>query len=506
MLPAQNTTIMRILTTTFLLFSIFSASGQITIDNTGYTVTQLVDGLLVPTGSGTVVSAVNFRGCMNSSNRYQLGAFTTAGTTAAQMGFAQGLVLSTGNTAQIPLTSGVNPGSVAQMSTNYVSGTSGEIRASNSAAGQDADAATLIAPENYYNTAILEFNFVPVSSDVSFRYIFGSEEYDDQSGSAFGINYNCSAYHDKFAFLLSGPGIAGGQGYSNNAVNIARLPNNSEVSINAVNSGLVGSSGGAPNASNCLAANPAWSTSPTAQFLGFIDGTDLNGNTVILTAGYSGLTPGLTYHIRLVLADAKDGAYDSVVYLEAGSFTTTSTNLPTELMHFDGSCEAQGDILNWSTGSERNNSFFEVERSFDGQEFVRLDAIFAQGDSDLPSYYSYSAPANFADVNYYRLSQQDYNGSRTILETIAVQNDCRNNDPIVSYDATMNALVIETSTSDLLSVAVYNTTGQLLAEQSVEHEQNSLTIPMPTLAQSVVWLVRVQEKHQETVHRICVLR
>lgn len=398
----------RILAATFALLSVFTASAQITINNTGYTVTQLVDGLLVPSGSGTAVSGVNFRGCMgvNSPARYQLGAFTTAGTTATQMGFAQGLVLSTGNTAHIPLTPGVNPGSVAQMSTLYTSGTSGEIRGSNSAAGQDADADVLIDPENYYNAAILEFNFVPVSSTMSFRYIFGSEEYDDQSGAG-AINYNCSGYHDKFAFLLSGPGIAGGQGYLNNAINIARLPNNSEVGINSVNNGVVGSSGGAPNAANCLAENPAWTTSPTAQFLGFIDGTNLNGNTRILTASYSGLTPGLTYKIRLVLADAKDGGYDSVVYLEAGSFTTTPINLPAELLHFDGSCEKQGDDLNWMTGSERNNAFFQIERSMDGQEFISLDTIYSQGDSDDPRYYSYRAPANFANVNYYRLSQQD---------------------------------------------------------------------------------------------------
>lgn len=496
----------RILTTTFVLLSVFSASAQMTINNGGYTVTQMVDGLLVPSGSGTVVSAVNFRGCMavNSPVRYQLGAFTTAGTTAAQMGFTQGIVLSTGNTAHIPLTPGVNPGSVAQMSTLYTSGTSGEIRGSNSAAGQDTDADVLIDPENYYNAAILEFNFIPVSSDMSFRYIFGSEEYDDQSGPG-AINYNCSAYHDKFAFLLSGPGIAGGQGYLNNAINIARLPNNSEVGINSVNNGVVGSSGGAPNAANCLGENPAWTTSPTPQFLGFIDGTNLNGNTRILTASYSGLTPGLTYKIRLVLADAKDGGYDSVVYLEAGSFTTTPTNLPAELIDFEGSCEQQGDELNWMTGSERNNSFFEIERSVDGQVFVSLDTIFSQGDSDLPSYYSYTAPANFAEVNYYRLSQQDYNGSRTILKTIAVQNDCRSDAPIVSYDAATHSLVIETSASDLLAVIIYSAAGQLLAEQHATQAQTSLTIPMTLDTKNAVWLVRVQEEHQETVHRICVL-
>ena len=208
-----------ILSLSFLL-SLLISNAQIIIDNTSYSTSQLVDGILVPAGSLTTVSNVQFRGCLNVSNRYQAGHFTTNGTTQLAMDFSSGVVLSTGNTADIPLGLGINPGSVAQMSRNYTSGTPGEIRSSNSAAGQDADVNNLISPENYYNGAILEFDFVPVSNEVSFRYVFGSEEYNDQSGSAFGINYNCSSYNDKFAFLISGPGISGGQGYLNNALNI----------------------------------------------------------------------------------------------------------------------------------------------------------------------------------------------------------------------------------------------------------------------------------------------
>ena len=49
--------------------------AQITINNTLYTPTQLVDGVLVPSTSGTIISNVQFRGVYNSSNRYQVGYF-----------------------------------------------------------------------------------------------------------------------------------------------------------------------------------------------------------------------------------------------------------------------------------------------------------------------------------------------------------------------------------------------------------------------------------------------
>ncbi|WP_445723698.1 choice-of-anchor L domain-containing protein, partial [Flavobacterium sp.] len=308
----------------FLLLLFFMSQSnsfaQITINNTLYTPTQLVDGVLVPSTSGTVISNVQFRGVYNSSNRYQVGYFSTATTTLAQLGFSNGVVLSTGNTATIPLTLGVNP-RASQMATAYTSGTPGELRQTGTPAPpiiQDLD--VLAGASNYFNGAILEFDFIPVENSVSFRYVFGSEEYSDNTGS---INYQCSNYNDKFGFLISGPGISGGQGFSNDARNIARLGNGSEVSINSVNSGVVGSSGGSPSAANCLAANSSWvQNTPTAEFLGTIDGTQLNGNTRILTATQTGLTPGQTYHIKLIITDVGDATYDSVVYLEAGSFTT----------------------------------------------------------------------------------------------------------------------------------------------------------------------------------------
>jgi gliding motility-associated-like protein len=312
------------------LMSVYSSYGQITINNTLYNPTQLVNGVLIPTGSGVTVSNVTFSGVYNQLSsgvyRYQVGYFSTATTTLAQMGFSSGIVLSTGNTSDIPLTLGANPQAVAQMSIGYPSCTTGEVRETGTCPTIINDVNILAGTANYYNAAILEFDFVPVGDIARFRYIFGSEEFTDNSGL---INYQCSSYNDQFGFLISGPGIAGGQGFTNNARNIARLANGSQVCINAVNNGTVGSSGGAPSASKCQTANPAWvQNTATAEYLGTIDGTGLNGNTVILTAEQTGLTPGQTYHIKLIVTDVNDAAYDAVVYLEAGSFTTVSCTNP----------------------------------------------------------------------------------------------------------------------------------------------------------------------------------
>lgn len=321
-MKARNT--FQILVVAFYLFLYQISFGQITINKmssltNAQVAIAMVDSLM---GNGVTFSNATFQGVRLSggSGGYQIGYFATATTTQSGMDFSQGVVLSTGDVAQIPLTLGVDPGSVAQMSKAYTSCTTGEVRQGGSCPTYINDLDILAGTVNYYNAAVLEFDFVPTGDSICFRYVFGSEEYTDNSGS---INYQCSTYNDKFGFLISGPGITGGAGYTNNAKNIARLSNGSEVGINSVNNGVVGSSGGSPSAANCTACNPDWvHNSPSPEYLGFIDGTQLNGNTKALYAAQGGLTPGQTYHIKLLILDANDAAYDAVVYIEAGSFTS----------------------------------------------------------------------------------------------------------------------------------------------------------------------------------------
>lgn len=406
----------------FFLITLSNVSyTQITIDNTTYSKTQLVSSVLAPAGNGVVISNVTTRGVYNVGSRYQVGYFSTSGSVQTSLGLASGVVLSSGNTSDIPLSPlTTHPGAAAQISRNYVSGTTGEIRASNGSSGQDADVNLLASPDNYYNASILEFDFVPSNTNVSFRYVFGSEEYMDNGGS---INYNCSSYNDKFAFLISGPGINSSAGYANNAENIAILSNGSKVSINSVNNGVVGSSGGAPSASRCSAANSNWvQNSPTSEFNGAIYGINFNGNTKVLTAGRSGLTAGATYHIRMIVTDVGDGAYDSGVFIEAGSFLSPIV-MPIQLSHFEANCISDGIELIWETVREENNRAFYIEKSADGINYETIGKINSLGQSSGIFSYKFNDLSFEIKPVYYRIKQVDINGFQSFSKVIF--SDCK---------------------------------------------------------------------------------
>jgi len=446
----------------------------LTITN-GATPTALVNTLL---GSGITASGVVFQGVYGTSSKYQAGSFSAAGTVATNLGFTSGIVLCTGHTGDIPLALATFPGSSNFTSSGLTSTcTNNEVRQSGSCPVYINDVDVLAGSQNYYNAAVLEFDFVPINTNVSFKYVFGSEEYDQNDGSGFPINYNCSSYNDKFGFIISGPGIAGGQGYTNNGRNIARLANGSEVSINSVNNGVVGSSGGSPSASNCSIANSAWTNgSVTAEFKGAIYGIQFNGNTKILTASQSGLTIGSTYHIKLIVTDVNDGAFDSGVFLQAASFTSPVI-LPVELVSFNAKCNEDYTEVVWETASEKNNDYFLLERASEDLNFETIATIKGSGNSTSLKYYSFKDYKS-TEVNYYKLVQVDFDGTRTNSKLILSKNNCKSsflinnlyysnatNEVIVSYASEVDQ-TSEINIFDVLGKLIYSVKYDLIAGKS----------------------------------------
>ncbi|TLX25055.1 gliding motility-associated C-terminal domain-containing protein [Chryseobacterium indologenes] len=170
--------------------------------------------------------------------------------------------------------------------------------------GSDADLAQVIGvQESRLNDAVLlEFDFVPTTTQIKFNYLIASEEY---TGS-----FPCT-FADAFAILLRP--TSGGP-----YVNMAVLPNSAgPVSITNIHPAVPGS---------CAAVNEQY-------FGGYNTAnieTNFNGRTVPLTATAT-VTAGQQYHFKMVIADYSDHNYDSAVFLEGGSF-----NIGVELLDPSG--------------------------------------------------------------------------------------------------------------------------------------------------------------------------
>ena len=106
----------------------------------------------------------------------------------------------------------------------------------------------------------------------------------------------------------------------------------------------------------------------------------------------------------------------STKYITIGS-VDAATPLPVELLNFDvdkiGACEAK---LTWTTGSEINNSYFEVQRSYDGVSWMTVGQVSGAGNSTDVLNYQYHdvLTCDHKGEVYYRLEQHDFDGESEV--------------------------------------------------------------------------------------------
>ena len=87
---------------------------------------------------------------------------------------------------------------------------------------------------------------------------------------------------------------------------------------------------------------------------------------------------------------------------------TSTLLLPVELISFSASLHEQGVLLEWSTGSEINNSHFEIESSYDGVNWFKIGISQGAGNSIETNNYSFIDNSAQEGSLYYRLKQVDF--------------------------------------------------------------------------------------------------
>ncbi|MEE9349605.1 MAG: choice-of-anchor L domain-containing protein [Flavobacteriaceae bacterium] len=175
--------------------------------------------------------------------------------------------------------------------------------------GGDADLATALGQSGLQDATFIKFTFVPTSTSISFRFIMASEEYDGST--------ECN-YADSFAFLLRKEGTT-------TYTNLAVLPSGTPVSVLNINN------------ANACSAN-------TEYFEGYnVGNTNYGGRTKALTAT-SAVIPNERYEIKLVVSDQGDSAWDSAIFLEAGSFVL-GASLGNPRITADNNAACGNDVL-----------------------------------------------------------------------------------------------------------------------------------------------------------------
>jgi hypothetical protein len=121
--------------------------------------------------------------------------------------------------------------------------------------------------------------------------------------------------------------------------------------------------------------------------------------------------------------NGKNGIIEGARIVTFNAPACANAQLPVTLLSFDGKPIGDQVQISWSTTSEQNASFFDVQRSANLSEFLTIGSIKAKGTTDQRQYYGFLDAAPLSGNNYYRLMQVDFDGATTVSKPIAVVMD-----------------------------------------------------------------------------------
>ena len=186
------------------------------------------------------------------------------------------------------------------------------------------------------------------------------------------------------------------------------------------------------------------------------------------------------------------------------SFTITAFNatiLPIILKYFTSWKRTDANRLTWMTTSEKNFSHFEIEKSTDGANFIRIVTIYGHGSNDRETAYSYD-DNEMKPLQYYRLKYVDVDGKYTYTNIIRVNRDDVMNTKIVFSNKITSMLslrIIDLPANDL-SIKIIDNSGREIRTQNakINPGENSLNINTGSIPSGFYYLMLSADNYKKT--------
>jgi hypothetical protein len=94
--------------------------------------------------------------------------------------------------------------------------------------------------------------------------------------------------------------------------------------------------------------------------------------------------------------------------------------LPVDFINIDATKYGSSILVSWTTGKEKNNAYFVVERSIDGFNFESIGRVTGNGNTNTNSNYSYIDYQPYNGVAYYRIIQVDVDGHTSFSSEVSI--------------------------------------------------------------------------------------
>ena len=177
--------------------------------------------------------------------------------------------------------------------------------------------------------------------------------------------------------------------------------------------------------------------------------------------------------------------------------------LPIELASFIGVNKGSINVLNWTTSSETNNDYFNIESSVNGINWKTVGKMNGIGHSNSLQHYSWVDNDPAFPVTYYRLKQTDFDGKFEYSTIIEITKEYYTDFEITELfpNPVIEMLSFKyKGTENNLNIFVYNGLGQLMKKfENLEIPNGEkYNIDLHELPSGVYFIKFLQDKKQYT--------
>lgn len=175
----------------------------------------------------------------------------------------------------------------------------------------------------------------------------------------------------------------------------------------------------------------------------------------------------------------------------SGFFISSQASaLPLKLLSFTATEQANNVLLKWTTTSEVNTSWFEVQRGTDGSQFAPVAGIKAAGNSSTVLNYQYVDTPGPRPVYYYRLKMTDIDGSSTYSDIVQITLASRRSPLRIYPNPARNYITVETPAAAKASLRLLDISGKLLQKTELPKNSVQTTLGIQGLAPGsykIIW-------------------
>jgi hypothetical protein len=159
--------------------------------------------------------------------------------------------------------------------------------------------------------------------------------------------------------------------------------------------------------------------------------------------------------------------------------------LPATFLKFNTIYKNNTDIISWTTAKETNVSYYEVQRSNDGTDFLNLSSVQAN-NSNGNNQYQYTDAQPVKGYNYYKIIIVDKDGNKhaSPVMTVYINNGKLRLIRAFARSSSQVALELQNNDAQNADIEIINNIGMVVSKTSAKVEAGNTTLFINTALQS----------------------